>query len=426
MNLHVKYLLVGGGVAASHAAQEIRKLDPRGDLLLIGQEINRPYHRPPLSKNYLLGPRQHEELFTLPADWFVTHHAQLRTGTRVGHLDTTRHSATLEHGEEISYDRLLLATGGTAHPLQVPGANLPNLFYLRTLADAEGLIHAVEKAKREGRAHAGGRGRVVVIGGGLLGVELAGTFRQAGLHVDLAVSRNYPWERHAGESTGRCLIRFLEQHQVDVHLKSPVIRLEGDGRVQRVVLGSEKALDCDFVVAAVGLDVPKDLLRGTPIAAEKAILVDSHCRTNVPDIYAAGDCAAVFDPLFGKHRLLSHWDSATETGKIAGINMVGGEAAYDAVSHFQSSVLDLNIDVWGEAKLVDRRIIRGVASAGTEIPNFIEIGVAADGRIAQVICVGGCDQREALIQLVRNRTKVNGNEERLKDPAIPLDQLIVE
>jgi 3-phenylpropionate/trans-cinnamate dioxygenase ferredoxin reductase component len=426
MNLHVKYLLVGAGVAASNAAQEIRKLDPRGDLLLIGQEINRPYHRPPLSKNYLLGPRLHEDLFTLPADWFNAHHVQLRTGTRVGHLDPGRHSAILEHGEEISFDRLLIATGGSPRALHVPGANLPNLFYLRTLADAEGLIHAIDKAKREGRPHPGGRGRVVVIGGGLLGLELAGTFKQAGLHVDLAVSRNYPWERHAGETTGRCLTRFLEQNQVNVHLQNPVIRVEGDGRVQRVVLATQETVDCDFAVAAVGLDVHKEFLRGTPIAAEKAILVDSQCRTSVPDIYAAGDCAAVFDPLFGKHRLLSHWDSATETGKIAGINMAGGNASYNAVSHFRSSMLGLNIDVWGEAKLVDRRIVRGVASAGVETPNFIEIGVAADGRIAQVICVGGCDERDALIRLVANRAQVNGNEERLKDPAISLNQLIAE
>ena len=307
-DLHVKYLLVGGGVAGSEAAKAIREIDREGDLLMIGQEINRPYHRPPLSKEYLRGQRTRESLFTMPAEWFVQSRVQLRTGRRLSRLDTTRNAVTLDNGEGVSFDRLLLAIGGAARA-RLRRAQLPNLFYLRTLEDAERLQHAIAKAVREGQSHPKGRGRAVVIGGGTLGVELAASLTQAGLHVDLAISAEHPWRQLAGETAGRCIAQFLESHGVAVHRNDRAAALEGDGRVQRVALASGKTLPCDFAVAAVGIAIHKDILRGTPIAAEQAILVDAGCRTSVRDVFAAGDCAAIFDPLFGKYRLMHHWDT---------------------------------------------------------------------------------------------------------------------
>ena len=390
----------------------------------MGQEINRPYHRPPLSRQFLLGQRGHGEVFTLPAEWFVEHNVQLRTGQYATYLDAHRHAVVLGSGEEISFDQLLIATGGSPRALRVPGADLPNLFYLRTLEDADRLVHAIDKAKREGRTHHRGRGRSVVIGGGLLGVELAGTLSEAGLHVALVMAGNYPWSYFAGEATGKWMARFLERHGITVHAADRVARLEGDGRVQRVVLAGGDSIDADFAVAAVGLDPHRELLRGTPIVAEKAVLVDQRCETNVPSIFAAGDCAALFDPLFGKHRLLNHWESAAETGAIAGINMAGGSAVYDSVSHFHTHVLGLRTDVWGEGKLVDRRINRESIGAAADSPSFVEIGVAADGRIAQTIAVGHCDSRAELVELVKRRLPVEGIEEKLRDPATPVSSLL--
>jgi 3-phenylpropionate/trans-cinnamate dioxygenase ferredoxin reductase subunit len=417
-DLHVKYLIVGGGLAGSEAARAIREIDREGDLLVVGQEVNRPYHRPPLSKQFLRGQQAREQLFAVSGEWFVENRVLLRTGRRVSHLDTTRSAVVLDNGEGVSFDRLLIATGGGAAPLVLPGAQLPNLFYLRTLEDAERLQHAIAKAAREGHAHPRGRGKAVVIGGGLLGVELAGSLTQSGLHVELSVSSEYPWRRLAGQTTGRCITRLLEQHGVVVHAGDPATRLEGDGRVQRVVLASGQTIVCDFAVAAVGIAIQKDILRGTPITAEKAILVDAGCRTNIPGIFAAGDCAAVFDPLFSKHRMMHHWDSAAKTGRIAGANMAGGDAHFDSASYFDSEIFGMKFQVWGEARAVDRRIIRG--PAGVESQGFVEIGVATDGRIAQVIAVGITEPKEMLAELVQHRVRVSGAEERLKDPTIPL------
>ncbi len=420
---HVKYLLIGGGLASSSAAQAIRERDPKGSLMIVGQEINRPYHRPPLSKDYLRRESNRDALGTLEPNWFTEHDVILRTGTRAARLDAGRNTVTFDNAEEIVFDRLLIATGAAPAPLTIPGAQLPNVYYVRTIEDIDRLHHAIDKAKNEGQTHARGRGRAAVIGGGFLGVELAASLTMMGLGVDFIVGSDYPWHRFAGESTGKFLTHYLQNHGVTVHTGQKPLRLEGDGRVQRVVLSESQSIPCDFVVPAVGITIPRELLRATPIAAEKAILVDDHCRTNLPDIYAAGDCAAVFDPLFGKHRILDHWDNAQVTGKIAGANMAGEDTAYQNANYFFSDVFTLSISAWGEARQVDRRVIRGTPNV--DAPDFIEIGIASDGRIAQVIAIGHTGEDDQLRELVARRLKVDGNTERLKDPSVPIKDILI-
>src|SRR4051812_43435925 len=208
--LHVKYLLIGGGLASISAAQAIRAADREGSILLVGQEIVRPYHRPPLSKEFLRREKVRNEIFAVESQWFEKNHVELRTGQRAAHLDTSRSAVTLADGSLVSYEKLLLATGAAPRMLDVPGALLPNLFYLRTLEDATRLQTAIDKAKREGRTHANGRGRVAVIGAGFLGVELAASITQLGLAVDLLCAHEHPWHRIAGPAAGSFLNRFLE------------------------------------------------------------------------------------------------------------------------------------------------------------------------------------------------------------------------
>jgi 3-phenylpropionate/trans-cinnamate dioxygenase ferredoxin reductase subunit len=417
-HLHVKYLLAGGGVASSAAAVAIRKRDAVSPLLMIGQEINRPYNRSALSKEYLRRSATHEDLFTLPDGWFAKNNVELRTGRRVAHLDTARCAVTLDNGKEISYDRLLLATGSSSTRLEIPGASLPNLFYVRTLDDVERLRHGIDQAKSEGRSHANGRGHVAVIGGGVLGVELSGTLSTMGLAVHLVVGPEHPWRRFAGDPAGRYITRYLQNHGVEVSNGRRAVALEGDGRVQRVLLDDGRSVACDFAVASIGSTANRELLRNTPLPAEKAILVDERCRTMDEHVYAAGDCAAVFDPLFGKHRIIDNWQHASITGTLAGTNMAAGDARYDVVNSYSTSVFGLTATVFGEPRLVDRRIVRG-STAGDQA-TFAEIGIAADGRIAAVVAVGAGHDLDGLRKLVAGRVEVNGNQERLKDIDVTL------
>jgi NADPH-dependent 2,4-dienoyl-CoA reductase/sulfur reductase-like enzyme len=430
-DLHVKYLLIGGGLASFSAAAAIRLRDPAGPLLLIGQEINRPYRRSALSKSFLRRQVSHSELFTCEADWYVDHGVQLRTGRRAAHLDSGRAIVTLDNGEAISYDNLLLATGCSPRPLNISGHNLANVFSPRTIEDYEQLSTAAHKAGAEGRRHrdGGGRGCAVVIGGGLLGVEIAASLAESGLEIDLAVGGPYPWSHLAGEATGRFLSQWMSGRGVRVHDGARAARIEGDGRAQRVVLSDQQALPCDFVIAAVGTLAHKELLRGTGIIAEQAILADERCRTNVADIFAAGDCAAVRDPIFGKHRQPGPWDTAEAAGTVAGVNMAGGDMRFQAVASFTTEAFGLPARCWGQSKHVQRRLMRGRQSLGggsasLETPDFIEIGIAGDGRISQVLAVGHAGDEAVLEELVRRRAPIAGHEEGLKDPAWPLEKLI--
>jgi NADPH-dependent 2,4-dienoyl-CoA reductase/sulfur reductase-like enzyme len=353
--------------------------------------------------------------------WFEENAVEMRTGRRVAHLDCPRQAVTLDTGEQVQFDRLLLATGASPRPLNIPGADLPNVFYMRTIEDADRLVHAIDKARREGRKHDRGQGVVCVIGGGVLGVELAASLTAMGLSVHL-VAAKHPWERFAGESSGKFVTRYLESRGVSVHCGERPQALQGDGRVQRVAMPSGEPIVCDFTVAAVGMSANRELLRGTPISAERAILVDDHCRTNVEAIYAAGDCAAVFDPLFGKHRIIDHWDNARITGDIAGANMAGDDLRYDAVNWFSSDVFDLHLNVWGEARQVHHRVTRGTPSV--ESPAMVEFGIATDGRIAQIMAVNHTDDDNVLRELVRARATADGREELLKDPSRDLGDFV--
>lgn len=411
--MHVKYLLVGGGVASQAAARAIRERDPREAIMLVAQEIARPYNRAALSKSYLRRETEKRQMLTEQFEWFSENHVLLRTGRRVVRLDVPRQMAHIDNGDEIFYDQLLLATGSISKHLTIPGAELPNVFYLKTIADADRLHHAIEISRKVGH------NRACVIGAGLLGVEVAGSLAKVGMHVDLIQSRAIPWPRIAGEQTGQFIARQLRAAGVKIHGNSRAMRVEGDGRVQRVILSDHTTLASDFVVAAVGSVANREILRDTPISAEASILVDQRCRTNVPNIYAAGDCCAIYDVAWGKHRTVTHWSHADVTGQVAGHNMSGAEESYSAVTQFTSEIAGRPIEVFGDARFVHHRILRG--NALNDGGDFAELGITQDDRVAQIIRVGREAERETLARMANRIASVAGYEEALKDPDVMLD-----
>ena len=422
-NLHVKYLLVGGGLAASAAAEAIRDRDAAGSMLVAGQEILRPYHRPPLSKTFLRGELAKGDLLAQPVGWFPQHGTQLVTGRRATTLDAGRQRVGFDDGSTVQYDELLLAFGGMVAPLEIPGAGLPGLYYLRTLGDAESLVARAKTAVIEGRPQPNGRGRAVVIGGGTLGVETAASLRQRGLWVDLVMKDQRPWQNAAGETAGRWIASLLESEGVNVHANNPPAKLLGDGRVQRVELAGGETLQCDFAVACVGMRVDRRLLGNTSISVAAAVMCDAYGRAGadggVSHVWAAGDCAAIFDRRFGKNLPGGHWDVARLAGRLVGGNMAAaaaGEAlvAWDELPGVHSEIFGRDVYAWGAARLIDRRLVRGGGSA------FAEIGVDLQGEICHVLVVGRDGEHAALRNLVRDRASVEGREENLRDPEIAL------
>lgn len=415
---HVNFLLLGGGIAANEAARAIRSSELTASILMIARESARPYRRPELSKSYLQRKESRESIFVDNDRWQTQNNIVLKSGTSAQMIDTGRHAVLLDSGEEFFYDRLLIATGCAPRRLGVPGDALPNVHTLRNVNDADRLLHAIDVARIEGLPVPDGatRGRATVVGGGLLGVEVAASLRALGLHVELVVGRGHPWSNYAGDVVGRSIARSLEAGGVVLHVDRTVTRLEGDGRVQRVVLSDGSRIDTNLVVTCVGVDATQDLLRNTPIASEKAILVDAQCRTNIEDVFAAGDCCAAFDPAFGRHRYFPHWNQAAMLGATAGDGMAGGTRRVDPATLVDSGWFDQTGLICGDRKLVHHRIVRQQAD------QVVEFGVANDGRVAQIVALGSVDEK-AVRSLIARRTNVVGREEQLKDPTVPLASL---
>ncbi|MDB5325519.1 MAG: putative ferredoxin reductase [Phycisphaerales bacterium] len=209
---HVKYLLAGGGIASAAAAEAIRAIDRTESILLVAQEISRPYDRAPLSKAYLRRETPKADLVNQSPTWFAQNGVSLRTGRRMTQIDVARSVAHLDDGSEMFFDRLLLAVGNTPRPLGLPGGTLPNTFYLKTIADADRLHHAIEISRTAGH------NRACVIGAGLLGVEVAASLARVGMHVDLVQSHETVWPKLAGEQTGKFLARRLRSVGVKLHV----------------------------------------------------------------------------------------------------------------------------------------------------------------------------------------------------------------
>ena len=421
--VHIRYLLIGAGVAGSCAAEAIRELDMAGSVLMVGQEIMRPYHRPPLSKSFLRGETGRGDLLSLPVGWFSENNVQLITGRRVTWIEPDRHRATLDDGTVVQYEQCLLCFGGMVAPLELPGAGLPGLYYLRTLADAESLVTRLQQALRDGRPHPHGRGRAAVIGGGLLGVEVAASLRARGLWVELLMDVPLPWPEVAGEASARFLMALLHKHEVMVHAANPPTALEGDGRIQRVHLAGGEAVQCDFAVACVGMQVDRRLLQGTSIPMGRAITCDEFARAGadqgVERIWAAGDCSAILDRRFGKHINQGHAPTAAATGKLAGRNMVHAARAealepWNDLPGWDSEVFGVSVAGWGLSRLIDRRIVRG--STNVSNPDFAEIGIDAGGKVCHVLVAGRAEEHAALRALVADRTDITGREQDLRDP----------
>ena len=407
-----KYLLLGGGVAAAEAAAAIRGVDPAGAILLVGREVNRPYDRRAVNKAYLRRDAGRTDLALNPVGWYTERNVELHTNQRATGLEVGRRRVTFDSGESVGYEQLLIATGAAPATLEIPGGELPAVYPLWSLEHAD----AIQRAAEAARPFTSGRRpvRACVLGGGPNGSEAAATLASTGLEVDWVAGHRGPLGPIAGEAAQRWLKRLFSENGVTLH-EGRAAAIEGDGRAQRVVTSAGETVPCDLVVYCVGLKVNRALLRGSPVAAETAILADVQGQTNVPGVYAAGDVAAWFDPRFGKHRPVSHWGHAAESGLIAGKNMAGAWAAWAGDDGHSVELFGRTVWAWGDARRIDRRLTRG----GGE--SVAEIGVEADGRVAFALAVGRESDNAALRALVDTRASILGREEAIKDAEVPLE-----
>ncbi|MFZ6030120.1 MAG: NAD(P)/FAD-dependent oxidoreductase [Chloroflexota bacterium] len=346
-----KYVIIGGGVAGGSAVDAIRQIDKEGRLALVTQEVHRPYQRPPLSKGFMTGKKELKSVYLHQEEEYARQHVDLLLGLRITGLDPVGRSLSGEGGFALNYEKLLLATGGQARRLQIPGNNLAGVFTLRTIEDSECI-----------RSAAGNGRRALVLGGSFIGCEVAASLTKLGMAVTMAFPEGRLLERIVPPDMGDFLHRFYQEHGVRLLPKTTARRLEGTAAVQRAVLSNKQNLDVDLVVMGVGIDLDTSLAvqAGLQVRLEdEAILVDETLRTSNAHIYAAGDIAAWPSDTFGQRLRVEHWDVARRQGERAGRNMAGESHAYTALPYFFSDLFSLSFEAWGNFSNWNRTLLRG-------------------------------------------------------------------
>jgi len=353
-------MIVGGGMAGGNAAATLREEGFPGPVVLIGREPGVPFGRPPLSKTYLRSEEDLDGWYVRPAGWYAEHEVELRTGAVAVAVDPAAHAVTLASGEELGYEKVLIATGGRNRRLGIPGASLPGMHYLRTKAECD----AIKQEAAPGR-------RAVVVGMGFIGCEVAASLTQLGVRVTAVFPGKDPLERVLGGQVGGLIGAIHRAHGVELLPGEQVAAFEGTERLETAVTASGRRIACDFAVAGVGIqpDVPD-----VPVAQENGILADELCRASAPDVYAAGDVANHLHPLFGRIRV-EHYNNAEKQGAAAARSMLGSTAPYDYLHSFWSDQYEHKIEYVGHVTRWDEFVVRGSVADAKLIGFYLVDGV---------------------------------------------------
>jgi 3-phenylpropionate/trans-cinnamate dioxygenase ferredoxin reductase subunit len=339
-------VIVGGGVSGGNAAVTLREEGFGGRVVLISPEPGVPFGRPPLSKTYLRSEEELEGWFVKPADWYLDHDVELLRSSVV-EVDADAHSVLLASGEELEFQKLLIATGGANRRLGVPGAGLPGILQLRTVAECD----AIKREAAENR-HA------VVVGMGFIGCEVAASLTQLGVRVTAVFGGKVPFQTVLGPDVGGAFAGIHQERGVELLSEEHVLRFEGAERVEGVVTASGRRIDCDFVVVGVGIEPRVPFFRGRSIEQSGGVLVNELCRTSAPDIYAAGDLANHLHPVFGRVHV-EHFNNAEKQGRAAARSMLGATDPYDYIHTFWSDQYEHKLEYAGHARAWDEFVVRG-------------------------------------------------------------------
>jgi 3-phenylpropionate/trans-cinnamate dioxygenase ferredoxin reductase subunit len=408
-----RFVIVGASLAGASAAAALRDGGFEGDLTLIGEEARLPYSRPALSKGYLRGQERFEDQLVNPADYYGKQRITVRLGARATRVDPARRVVELGGGETVPYDRLLVATGGRNRTLHTPGADLSGVFQLRTVEDCD----RIRAAARRGA-------RAVVVGMGFIGSEVTASLRQMGVAVSAIEGHPVPLARVLGPEVGAVLAAIHRDQGVELVLGDSVAAFEGQGRVERVRTAKGRALDCDLVVAGIGIEPNQELLAAAGALVDNGVLVDPQCRTSLPDVYAAGDVANHLHPLFGRLRV-EHWNNGLQHGRAAARAMLGASEPYDYIHSFWSDQYEHLIEYVGFAATWDRLVFRGKPESRKFLGFYVKDGVL---RAAVGLDRGGDpedpkseSELKTVAGLIRSRARVDPA--RLADETVELSRL---
>jgi NADPH-dependent 2,4-dienoyl-CoA reductase/sulfur reductase-like enzyme len=383
-------------------------MDDTAPILLICGEPHLPYDRPPLSKNFLLAEQTADDISLETAAFYKDAHIDLNLGRRVESLDLETHVAETDDGGQVRFDKVLIATGGRPVHLPVAGASHPAVHYLRTMADAM----AIRKAAQPGRS-------VVVVGAGLIGLELATTLTRKGVHTTVLDVADRVWPRLAPPELATFLQGYCEERGVAFRLGRPVSEVRAGQDGLTVLTGDGAGLSCDLVCVGIGIRPNVELAERADLLVDDGIFVDSRMQTFHPDVFAAGDVARYTDPVLGGLRRTEHWGHAEYSGQLAGANMTGAKMEYDLLNYAWSDVFDLHIEMAGDQGDYDRVLMRG----GIGDDPFIVLYLKEDRLRGYLAVNAEASQFPPLQKLIRKGADISGHDDALKDPRTSLSAL---
>ena len=408
---HVDYLLIGGGIAAANCARWLRESGADGSILLVGREPDLPYDRPPCSKEYLRGSQTREEALFKPAEWYAEQEIEALTRCSAMKLDADARTVKLSNKEQVGFGKALVASGANVRRLNVPGAELEGIHYLRTLGNADAI-----------RADAAGK-RVVLIGGSYIGTEVAASLTELGSSCTIVMLESLVLSRTFGDTAGRFFQERLIEHGVVIHGNDELERFEGaDGRVSTVVTKSGRSFDADAVIIGAGA-VPDVMLArgaGLELGDGGGVKVDARLATSAPGIYAAGDMAEYESVVHNGRRIrVEHWDVALTQGRIAALNMLGHDKPYDVVPYFFSDLSDwVSLEYVGPAFDWDEEVVRGSLEDGA-----FSIWYLHQGCVAAALSVGRSEDLIHARRLIASGGELGGRVAELADLGADLSEL---
>jgi 3-phenylpropionate/trans-cinnamate dioxygenase ferredoxin reductase component len=402
------FVIVGAGEAGGSAAQVLREEGFDGRLVLVGAEEHLPYERPPLSKSYLSGEPYKSEGSLQDQEWYDNQDIDLRLGRRAVSLDRSAREIVLDDDEWLRYDKLLIATGATPRRLDVPGANLGGVHYLRTLEDSQDLSHVLTA-----------KAQVVVVGAGWIGLEVAATARGRDCRVTVIEPNDVPLKAAMGAQIGGFFADVHRQHGVEFEFGRTVTELRGHENVESVVMDDGREIGADLVVVGIGVHPVVGLSEADLLADDGGARVDTQMRTEDPDVFVAGDIASVENPLYGRRIRVEHWANALMDGQIAARSMMGHASEFDPAPFFFTDQYNIGMEYagWAPAHSADP-LIRGDLEAQAFHAFWLSDDVVVAG-----LHVNMWDEGIMPVQkLIRGKVRVD--RDRLVDPAVPLVDLI--
>lgn len=344
-----KYLIIGGGMVAGYAAKELASRGLKsGELTIISADTALPYERPPLSKGFLSGKENEAGILINPAEWYRENGVDVRLRTSVDKLDLSRNRAFTSDGTELTYEKLLIATGARSRKLDLAGADLDGVFYLRSMDDSRKIHSRAERSRQ-----------AVIIGGGFIGMEVASVLAQQNIRTTIVIRDDRVWQRVFTPEISAFFARYYAARGVQIITNAIPASIDGDNSVSAVVLQGGRELPCDMVVAGIGAVALTELAAQTGLKVENGVVVNEFLETGRAGVSAAGDIANYFDSLFDKRRRVEHWDNAVSQGQHWARCVTGDRRPFVHVPYFFSDVFDLSYELWGDSSGATETVIRG-------------------------------------------------------------------